>query len=100
MELETTAFGLQRFAGNYLKDKSFSKSNWLCKCLEYSKEENHLLSGLCKVYGEIARRYTDLTKDKSLIVLFTEVLERRDLLDRQQNNLVGGILPTLWPIWI
>ena len=84
-------FGLQRFAGNYSKDNSFSKSNWLCKCLEYREEETHLTSGLCKVYGDIARRYTDLTEDENLIGLFTEVLERRDLLDRQQNNPVGGI---------
>ena len=84
-------FGLQRFAGNYSKDNSFSKSNWLCKCLEYREEESHLTSGLCKVYGDIARRYTDLTEDENLIGLFTEVLERRDLLDRQQNNPVGGI---------
>ena len=86
-----TRFGLTQFAGNYSKDNSFSKSNWLCKCLEYREEENHLTSGLCKVYGDIAQKYTDLTEDENLIGLFSEVLERRDLLDRQQTNPVGGI---------
>ena len=42
------------------------------------------------MYGDITRRYTDLTDDESLVNLFTEVLERRDLLDKQQSNPVGG----------
>ena len=85
-----TRFGLQRFAGNYSKDQSFAKSNWLCKCLKSREEENHLMSGECEVYGDITRRYTDLTDDENLVSLFTEILDRRNQLDKQQNNLVGG----------
>ena len=31
-----TRFGyyIQRFAGNYLQDKSFTRLNWLCQCFE------------------------------------------------------------------
>ena len=85
-----TCFGLQRFTGNFAKDKSFAKTNWLCKCLKSREVENHIMSGLCQVYGDITQRYTYLTDDEILVSLFMEVLERRDLLDKQQNNLVGG----------
>ena len=83
-------FGLQRFAGNYSKDKSFSRSNWLCKCLESREDESHILSGQCKVYGDIPLKYPDLSDDENLVCVFREVLERRDQLDKQQNNPVGG----------
>ena len=48
------------------------------------------MSGKCSVYGDIAQKYTDLTEDENLISLFTEVLARRDELDKQENNPVGG----------
>ena len=48
------------------------------------------MSGKCKVYGDIDQKYTDLTEDKILISLFTEVQVRRDQLAKQQNNPVGG----------
>ena len=83
-------FGLTRFAGNYSNDKSFSISNWLCKCLESREDESHILSGQCKVYGDIPLKYPDLSDDENLVCVFREVLERRDQLDKQQNNPVGG----------
>ena len=82
-------FGLQRFAGNYSHDRSFAKSNWLCKCLDSREDENHLMSGQCKVYGDITQKYPDLTDDESLVGLFSDILARRDQLDKQQNNPVG-----------
>ena len=44
-------------------DKKFSRSNWLCRCGEKEKEA-HITSGSC------------------LVKFFSAVLERRDLLDR------------------
>ena len=85
-----TRYGLQRFAGNYSNNKSFLRSNWLCKCLKSREVESHIMSGKCSVYGDIAQKYTDLTEDENLISLFTEVLARRDELDKQENNPVGG----------
>ena len=87
-------FGLQRFAGNYSKDKSFARSNWMCKCLESKESENHLMSGECKVYGDIALKYSDLADDNNLVYLFTEILARRDILDKKENNPVIGEQPT------
>ena len=87
-------FGIQRFAGNYSKDKSFARSNWMCKCLESKESESHLMSGECKVYGAIALKYSDLSDDSNLVYLFTGILVRRDILDKE-NNPVGGEQPTL-----
>ena len=42
-----------------------------------------MLSGQCKVYGDLIEKYPDLTSDESLVQLFTDVLERRDQLDRE-----------------
>ena len=86
-----TRFGLLPFGGNYSHDKKrFASSNWLCKCQEAKEEEIHLTSGHCKVYGDLAEKYTDLTDDNSLVQLFQEVLARRDQLDRALLHPVGG----------
>ena len=42
------------------------------------------------MYGDITKKYTDLTDDENLVGLFSEILARRDQLDKQQNNPVGG----------
>ena len=76
-------FGLQPFAGNYSHDRRYSKSSWLCKCLEEREDEAHLLSGKCKVYGDIATKYDDVMDDENLVQLFTEILARRDLMDKE-----------------
>ena len=90
-----TRFGLQRFAGNYSKDKSFARSNWMCKCLESREVENHLMSVECKVYGDLALKYSNLADDNNMVYLFTEILARRDILDKKENSPVGGEQPTL-----
>ena len=90
-----TRFGLQRFAGNYSKDKSFARSNWMCKCLESREVENHLMSGECKVYGDLALKYSDLADDNNMVYLFTDILARRDILDKKENSPVGGEKSTL-----
>ena len=81
-QLYRTRFGLQPFAGNYSKDKRFAKTQWLCKCGEEREEEPHLLSGACKVYGDLTHKFSDLTNDNQLGQFFKEVLERRGLLDK------------------
>ena len=80
-----TKWGLQPFAGNFSNDKKrFSKSNWLCKCEESRENESHLMAGQCKVYGDLTEKYSDFTDDNNLVQFFTEVLDRRDRLDKEQ----------------
>ena len=82
-QMYRSRFGLQPFAGNYSHDRKYSKSAWLCKCLEAREEEAHLLSGTCKVYGDIALKYDDIMDDENLVQLFSEILARRDQLDKE-----------------
>ena len=51
---------MQPFRGDYSKDKHFMKSNWLCKCGNEHKEESHIMSGSCEVYGDIRNNYGQL----------------------------------------
>ena len=76
-------FGLQPFAGNYSHDRRFAGSQWLCKCQEEREEEAHLLSGQCKVYGDLTLQYDNLTNDENLVKFFSDVLARRDELDKE-----------------
>ena len=85
-QMYKTRYGMLPFAGNYTKDKRFSRSDWLCKCREAKEEESHLLSGNCEVYGEIRQKYSNLDDDKQLVNFFNEVLARRDELDEEENN--------------
>ena len=75
-------FKMQLFAGNYSHDRRFKKSDWLCFCKEAREDETHLTSGQCKVYGDLCENFSDLTDDESLIQFFTEVLARRDMLEK------------------
>ena len=77
-----SCFGLQPFAGNYSKDKRFARTNWLCRCEEEREEETHLMSGQCTVFGDLALKYNTLTDDENLVLFFSEVLARRDDLDK------------------
>jgi hypothetical protein len=76
-------YGLQPFAGNYSHDRRFAGSQWLCKCKEAREEESHLMSGQCKVYGDLALQYSDFTNDDNLVQFFSDVLARRDELDKE-----------------
>ena len=69
------------FAGNYGQDRKFAHTEWLCSCREEREEESHLLSGLCRVYGDIRRRDGDLGDEEDLISFFNQVLERREEID-------------------
>ena len=37
--------------------------------------------GLCKVYGDLTHKFSDLTDDNQLSQFFKEVLDRRELLE-------------------
>ena len=78
-------FGLLPFAGNYSNDQRFAKSNWFCRCGQKEKEA-HLTSGSCPVYSDIREKYTSLEDDQDLVSYFQEVLDRRDLLDRLEDE--------------
>ena len=88
-----TRFGLEPFAGNYSKDKRFAKTSWLCLCKEEREEEIHILSGKCKVYGDLTHKFSDLTDDDQLVQFFSDVLARRDLLEHQTPG--GGVITTV-----
>ena len=76
-------FGLRPIAGNYSKDKRFARTNWLCRCKEEREEETHYMSGQCTAFGDLALKYNDLTDDENLVQFFSEVLGRRDDLDKE-----------------
>jgi hypothetical protein len=77
---------MQPFGGNYSKDRRFMKSDWLCKCKLEREEESHLLSGDCPVYGDIRDRYENMADDHQLVAFFTDVLARRDQLEREEGE--------------
>ena len=41
------------------------------------------MSGQCTVFGDLALKYNDLTDDENLVQFFSEVLARRDELDKE-----------------
>ena len=40
------------------------------------------MSGQCTVYGDLTKKYSNLTNNENLVSLFTEILARREELDR------------------
>ena len=77
-------FGLNDFAGNYSNDKRFIKTEGLCRCEESREDISHLLSGHCKIYGDLLEGFSDLTDDDDLVQFFAAVLTRRDQLDNME----------------
>ena len=88
-----TRWGLLPFAGNYSKDKRFAKTSWLCVCGEDREEEQHLLSGHCKVYGDLIHKYDNLADDNQLVQFFAEVLARRE--DMEVETCGSGVDTTV-----
>ena len=87
-------YGMTDFAGNFKNNLKFKKTGWLCICKEEIEHENHLLSGKCKVYGDINEKYK--TKDdKSLMTFFEEVLTKRLELEEQVEMPGGGATNTM-----
>ena len=77
--------GLLPFAGNYSNDRRFIKTKWLCRCGEMEKEA-HITSGNCPIYDDIWEKRGDLENNEDLVKFFSAVLERRDLLDRLEEE--------------
>ena len=74
------------FAGNFSKDKRFARTEWLCRCQAEREEEGHLKEGNCPVYSDIRADYGDLSDDQELVSFFQRILERRDLVDLQEEQ--------------
>ena len=64
---------------------NFQRSNWLCRCGEKEKEA-HITSGSCPIYDDIWEKRGDLENNDDLVKFFSAVLERRDLLDRLEEE--------------
>ena len=77
---------MHRFAGNFTHDRSFARTEWLCRCGNAKEEESHLLSGNCGIYGDIREKYETDIKDDDLVMFFTEVLDRRDQLEEEEKE--------------
>jgi hypothetical protein len=84
-----TRYGMHAFAGNFSHYKRFAKTQWLCRCREAREEERHLLSGSCRVYGDIRAKFGDLEEDSDLVAFFGEVLERREELEEEERGVVA-----------
>jgi hypothetical protein len=84
-----TRYGMQPFAGNFSRDRRFAKSQWLCRCEEAREEEQHLLSGSCRIYGDIRAKFGELKEDRDLVAFFEEVLERRKELEEETRSPEG-----------
>ena len=91
-DLFRARFGLSAFAGNYSHDRQYAKSDWLCRCQLSTESESHIMSGTCKVYGDLSQHFGDLNEDKNLVTFFKAVLDRRDLLEEEEQF---GVLDTL-----
>ena len=76
-------FGFTDFTGNYSHARKFSKTNWLCLCQETTENKSHLLSGKCKVYGDLTEKFGDLQEDSNLVSFFRSVLDRRDCTEEE-----------------
>ena len=79
-------FGLLAFARNYSHDRKYAKSDWLCKCQQSSESESHLMTGSCKVYGDLNEEFGDLREDTNLVNFFKAVLDRRDLIEEEERS--------------
>ena len=79
-----TRTSMQKFAGNFSRDRRFEKTGWLCRCGLEREEVAHLTSGTCPTYMDIHEKYEDLSTDENLVRFFGEVLARRDALDLEE----------------
>ena len=81
-----TRTNMQRFAGNFSRDRFFAATGWLCRCRVEREEVTHLTSGTCPIYMDIFQKFDDLSTDESLVRFFGEVLARRDALDKEDET--------------
>ena len=79
-------FGQRAFAGNFSKENTYRKSNWMCLCGESREKEKHIKSYDCPVYSDIRADFTNFDKDEDLVAYFNRVLERRDKITTIEQN--------------
>ena len=65
---------------------------WLCLCKQSTESESHLLTGTCKVYGDLKSGFGNLEEDMNLVQFFRAVLDRRDSLEEEKED---SVLDTL-----
>ena len=87
----TTRVKLQPFAGNFKHDKRYAKTNCRCLCGVEVEEESHLLSGRCKVYGDLRSMVVDVRDDHQLPTFFAAILKRRE---QMEEPVVARATPT------
>ena len=81
-----TRYGQRDFAGNFSKNNKYSKSNWMCLCLESKEKETHITSEYCPIYSDIREKYQNFDSDEDLVMFFDEVLERRDMVQSMEED--------------
>ena len=79
-------FGQRAFAGNFSKDNTYRKSNWMCMCGESKEKEKHIKSYDCPVYSDIRAEFTNFDQDEDLVAYFNMVLERRDKISSMEQD--------------
>ena len=50
------------------------------------------MSGTCQVYGDLSKQFGDLKEDRNLVTFFKAMLDRRDMLEEEEQF---GVLDTL-----
>ena len=90
-EVFVTRTRMQPFAGNFMKDKRFLKTNCKCRCLTENEDESHLRDGKCPCYKDIRDKYDNLEDDETLVCFFREILARREAIDEEAS---GGLPAT------
>ena len=56
------------------------------RCKEAQVEEGRIMTGNCKVYGDLKSQFGDLQEDANLVEFFKAVLDRRDTLEDEDRK--------------
>ena len=90
-EMFQTRTGMLPFAGNYSKDKRFSKTDWRCRCNNKIEDEKHILEE-CHLYKDIREKYeSQLEEDEKLKDFFKDILKRRDEIDEKAKETEANV---------
>ena len=65
-------YGMTEFASNLKNNHKFKRTNWLSFCKEKNENENHILSGKCKVYGDLNKQYNEKEKSVGVFLCSSE----------------------------
>ena len=67
-----------------MHDNRFRNTDWLCRC-GAREEQEHILSH-CEIYKDIRKKYDDMNNEDNMVLLFQEVLKKRDALDEKERE--------------